>query len=195
MRGESARPQLPSTLPSTSAERHRRVLTLAVEASPDPTTAVLWFAVAIYVVGVLGIVIPVLPGLLMCVGAVLLWAIETQGTIAWVTLGVVVVIYAICLTLQFLVPGRRMKREGVGGLTLALGVVGAVIGFFVIPVVGLPAGFVLGVFAAEYVRYQDLDRAWQATKSALRGVLQSMGIELGASLLIALTWTVGILVH
>lgn len=171
------------------------MLTLAAEASPDPTTAVLWLAVAIYVVGVLGIIIPVLPGLLLCVAAVLLWAAETGGTIAWVTLGIVLVIYAICLTLQFLLPGRRMKREGVGGLTLALGVVGAVIGFFVIPVVGLPIGFVLGVFAAEYVRFHEIDRAWQATKSALRGVLHSMGIELGASLLIAITWTASILLH
>jgi uncharacterized protein YqgC (DUF456 family) len=171
------------------------VLSLATEAAHDPTTAVLWFAVAIYVVGVLGIVIPVLPGLLLCVAAVLLWAAETGGTIAWITLGIVVVIYATCLTLQFLLPGRRMKREGVGGLTLTLGVVGAIIGFFVIPLVGLPIGFVLGVFAAEYVRFHDLDRAWQATKSALRGVLHSMGIELGAALLIAITWTVGILAH
>lgn len=171
------------------------MLTLAVEAAHDPTTAVLWFAVAIYVVGVLGIVVPVLPGLLLCVAAVLLWAVETGGTTAWVTFGIVAVLYAICLTLQFLVPGRRMKREGVGGLTLTLGVVGAIIGFFVIPVLGLPVGFVLGVFAAEYVRFHDLDRAWQATKSALRGVLQSMGIELATSLLITIVWVAGILAH
>lgn len=171
------------------------MLTLATEATHDPTTVVLWVAVAIYVVGVLGIIIPVLPGLLLCVAAVLLWAVETGGTIAWVTFGVVAVLYAVCLMLQFLIPGRRMKREGVGGLTLTLGVVGAIIGFFVIPGVGLPIGFVVGVFAAEYVRFRDLDRAWQATKSALRGVLHSMGIELATSLLIAIVWVVGILAH
>ena len=171
------------------------MLSLAAEASPDPTTWVLALALAIYVVGVLGIVIPVLPGLLLCVGAVLLWATETGGTIAWVTLGVVAVIYVVCLALQFLLPGRRMKREGVGGVTLALGVVGAIIGFFVIPGVGLPIGFVVGVLVSEYLRYRDWDRAWSATKAALRGVLHSMGIELGAALLIAITWTVGILAH
>ena len=76
-----------------------------------------------------------------------------------------------------------------------LGVVGAVIGFFVIPGVGLPIGFVVGVLVSEYLRYRDWDRAWSATKAALRGVLHSMGIELGAALLIAITWTVGILAH
>ena len=74
-------------------------------------------------------------------------------------------------------------------------IVGAIVGLFVIPGIGLPIGFVFGVFAAEYVRFRDLERAWQATKSALRGVLHSMGIELSAATLIALTWTVGVLAH
>ncbi|MCW4600292.1 DUF456 domain-containing protein [Janibacter hoylei] len=171
------------------------MLTLAAEATHDPTSIALAVGIVIFVIGVLGIVIPVLPGLLLCVAAVLVWAGFTGGTTAWVTFGVVAVIYAVTLPLQFLIPGRRMKRDGVGGLTLTLGVVGAIIGFFVIPVVGLPVGFVLGVFAAEYVRFRDLDRAWQATKAALRGVLHSMGIELSAALLIAVTWTVGIVAH
>lgn len=171
------------------------MLTLAAETAPDPTGISLWIGIAIFVVGVLGIILPVLPGLLFCVAAVLLWATETGGTIAWTTFGVVLALYALGVTLQLLIPGRRMKREGVGGLTLVLGVVGAIIGFFVIPVLGLPVGFVLGIFAAEYLRFRELDRAWTATKSALRGVLHSMGIELTTALLIAITWTVGIVAH
>lgn len=171
------------------------MLTLAAEATHDPTSIALAVGIVIFVVGVLGIVIPVLPGLLLCVAAVLVWAGFTGGTTAWVTFGIVAVIYAVTLLLQFLIPGRRMKREGVGGMTLALGVVGAIIGLFVIPGIGLPIGFVVGIFAAEYVRFRDLDRAWQATKSALRGVLHSMGIELSAAAPIAVVWVGGILVH
>lgn len=171
------------------------MLTLAAEAAPDPTGITLWLGIALFVIGVLGIVLPVLPGLLVCVGAVLLWAIGTGGPTAWITFGVVLALYAIGVVLQLLIPGRRMTREGVGGLTLVLGVLGGIIGFFVIPVVGLPVGFVLGIFAAELIRYRELDRAWAATKSAVRGVLHSMGIELGTALLIAITWTGGILLH
>lgn len=171
------------------------MLSLAAEATHDPTSIALAVGIVIFVVGVLGIVIPVLPGLLLCVAAVLVWAGFTGGTTAWVTFGIVAVIYAVTLLLQFLIPGRRMKREGVGGMTLALGVVGAIIGLFVIPGIGLPIGFVVGIFAAEYVRFRDLDRAWQATKSALRGVLHSMGIELSAAALIAVVWVGGILAH
>lgn len=171
------------------------MLTLAADAAHDPAGVTLWVGIAIFVVGVLGIILPVLPGLLLCVTAVLVWAIGTGGPTAWITVGVVLAIYAVCLILQYLIPGRRMKREGVGGKTLVLGVVGAIIGLFVIPLVGLPVGFVLGIFAAEYVRFRELDRAWSATKSALRGVLHSMGIELSAALLIAITWTGGVLLH
>ena len=171
------------------------MLTLAAEAAPDPVGFTLAVAIAVFVVGVLGIVIPVLPGLLLCVAAVLLWSVQTGGAIAWTTFGVVLALYALGVTLQVLLPGRRMKREGVGGLTLALGVVGAIIGFFVIPVIGLPFGFVLGIFAAEFLRFRDRDRAWSATKSALRGVLHSMGIELSTALAIVLTWTIGVLAH
>lgn len=171
------------------------MLTLATGGAPDPVGIPLAIAVVLFVVGVLGIVLPVLPGLLVCVGAVLLWAATTGGGLAWGTFAVVLVLYLIGVSLQLLIPGRRMKREGVGGLTLVLGVVGALIGVVVIPFVGLPIGFVLGIFAAEYLRFREMGRAWSATKSALRGVLHSMGIELTTALAIAITWTVGILLH
>ena len=102
------------------------MLSLAAEATHDPTSIALAIGILFFVVGVLGIVVPVLPGLLLCVTGVLVWAGYTGGTTAWVTFGVVAAIYAVTLLLQFLIPGRRMKREGVGGMTLALGVVGAI---------------------------------------------------------------------
>ena len=43
-----------------------------------------------------------------------------------------------------------------------LGGVLGVVGFFVIPVIGLPLGFVLGVYLSELSRV-GVDRAWPAT--------------------------------
>ncbi len=171
------------------------MLTLTTEAGPDPTSVVLVFAALLYLVGVFGIIFPVLPGLLVCVAAVLLWAIGTSGPLAWGTFGVVLVLYLCGLTLQYLIPGRRMKRSGVSTSTLLLGLVAAVVGFFVIPLLGAPVGFVLGVFGVEMARYRDTERAWAMTKSAVRGVLQSMGIELSAAFVIAVVWIGGILLH
>lgn len=161
----------------------------------DPTPAALWVAILIFVVGILGIIFPVLPGLIVCVLAVLLWAFDTSGTIAWVTLAVVVAVYACGVAFQLLIPGRRMRRRGVSTSTLVLGLLAAIVGFFVVPVVGGPLFFVLGVYAVEYARYREASRAWSATKSALVGVLHSMGIELLTALTIAVVWVSGILAH
>ena len=171
------------------------MLTLTTEAGPDPTSVVLVFAVLLYLVGVFGIIFPVLPGLLVCVTAVLLWAVGTSGSLAWGSFGVVLALYLCGLTLQYLIPGRNMKRAGVSTSTLLLGLVAAVVGFFVIPLLGAPVGFVLGIFGVELLRYRDRERAWAMTKSAVRGVLHSMGIELSAAFFIAVVWIGGILLH
>jgi uncharacterized protein YqgC (DUF456 family) len=143
------------------------------------------------VVGIVGIVLPVIPGLLLAVAGVLLWATERGGA-AWVVLAIVVAIYLAGLALQFLVPGRRLKAQGVGTGTLLLAVAIGIVGFFVVPIVGGPLGFVLGIFLVERARSGDGTQAWARTKHALRAVLTSMGIELAAGLLVAVTWVVGV---
>ena len=54
--------------------------------------------------------------------------------------------------MKYVVPGRRLKENGIPNSTLLLGGVLGVVGFFVIPVVGLLVGFVLGVYLAELNR-------------------------------------------
>jgi uncharacterized protein len=47
--------------------------------------------------------------------------------------------------------------------TVGLGSLLAVVGFVVVPVVGLPLGFVLGVYLAELARLRDPGAAWPST--------------------------------
>jgi uncharacterized protein len=68
-----------------------------------------------------------------------------------------------------------------------------VVGFFVVPVVGLLIGFVLGVYLAELQRV-GRRLAGPTTRSALRAVGVSILIELGAGMLAALTWLAGAIV-
>ena len=68
-----------------------------------------------------------------------------------------------------------------------------IIGMFVIPVVGFVVGFVLGIFLVEQGRSRDRAQAWTRTKHPLKAVLTSMGIELCAGVLIAITWVIGVL--
>jgi len=143
-------------------------------------------------VGLLGIVVPVLPGLFLVWLATALWAFEHPSHTAWVYCGVAALVYAAGLVVQYVLPGRRLKDAGVGTGTMLLAVVLAIVGFFVIPVVGAFIGFVLGVFAAESGRHRSRAAAWTGTKHALRAVALSTGIELAAGFVIVLVWLLGI---
>lgn len=155
--------------------------------------AVTLAAGAMITLGILGLVVPVLPGLLLCLAGVLLWAWEVDTGTSWTVFGCGVVVAAIGWVVQFLVPNRRLKAAGVPGVAKFAGLVGAVIGFFVIPYVGLFVGFPAGVFAAEQLRLRDAARARAATKAAVRAVLTSIGIELAAAVLVSWIWVAGVL--
>lgn len=147
-------------------------------------------AIAI-VVGIAGVVIPGLPGSLLVGVAVLVWAIATGGVTAWVVLAVAVALLLGGVAVKYAVPGKRLKADGIPNLTLLLGGAGAVVGFFAIPVVGVPIGFVLGIYGAELQRVGS-ERAWPSTRAALRAVGVSMLIELTACTLAAVAWAVGV---
>jgi uncharacterized protein YqgC (DUF456 family) len=163
-----------------------------VQIAPGATE--IWVPALLILVGIAGIVVPVLPGLILTVAGVLLWAVTDGSRTAWVCFGVAVLLYAAGLTLQYLLPGRRMKAQGVRTSTLLLALALAVVGFFVVPVVGAVIGFVLGIFLVEQGRSRDLRQAWVRTKHALVAVAMSMGIELVAGLLIAATFVTGVVV-
>jgi uncharacterized protein YqgC (DUF456 family) len=103
-------------------------------------------------IGLVGIVVPVLPGLVLIWGGVAVWAGARHDLAGWVTLTVATVIALGGLLIKYVLPGRRLRSAGVGWPTLASGAALGVVGFFVIPVVGLFVGFVLGIYLAERIR-------------------------------------------
>jgi uncharacterized protein YqgC (DUF456 family) len=87
-----------------------------------------------------------------------------------------------------------MRAADVGTMTLLAGAVLGIIGFFVIPIVGLVIGFVLGVYLAELANRHDQRVAWTSTKHALKGVALSVGVELAGALLATSAWAFGVYV-
>ena len=146
-------------------------------------------AVAI-AVGLVGILVPLLPGTLLVWAAIAVWAVNTSS---WLTLGAVTAILGAGVLVKYLWPARRMRAAEVSTRILLAGAVVGVVGFFVIPVAGLPAGFVLGVFLAELVHRHDRRRAWASTVHAVKGVALSVGVELAAALLATGVWVAGVL--
>jgi uncharacterized protein YqgC (DUF456 family) len=138
-------------------------------------------------VGLVGIVVPVLPGSLLILGAVLVWSVVTATTTGWLVFAVVTTLLVVGGIVKYAVPGRGLRTAGVPNRTLVAGGVLGVVGFFVVPVVGLFLGFVLGVYLSELQRV-GTERAWPSTRASLRAVGLSMLIELAAGMLAAATW-------
>jgi uncharacterized protein YqgC (DUF456 family) len=142
------------------------------------------------VVGLFGIVVPVLPGTVLVALGIGIWASENGSTAAWLTFAVA----AACLVaggiVKYVVPGRRLKAT-VPTRTLVVGGLGAVVGFFVIPVVGVLIGFPVGIYLAERVRV-GADGAWPSTRSALTAVGVSILIELAAAVVATCVWVAGV---
>jgi uncharacterized protein len=145
-------------------------------------------AALLVIVGIVGVVVPVLPGLLLVVVGIAVWAVPRGDAVGWTVLGVAVAIVALGTVAKYLLPGARMRTAGVPGRTLVAGGVLGIVGFFVVPVVGLLLGFVLGVYLAELARLGRRASAWPSTRTALHAVGWSIVIELAAGLLAATVW-------
>ena len=155
------------------------------------TGGLILVAVAI-AVGLVGVLVPLLPGTLLVYAAIAVWAFVEQNTVGWVVLGVVTAILAATMAIKYLWPVKRMRAADVSPTTLAAGAVAGVIGFFVIPVLGLLIGFVLGVYLAELAHRRDQRRAWASTVHAVKGAALSVGVELAGGLLATAAWVVGV---
>lgn len=147
----------------------------------------------VIVVGLVGVLVPVLPGVLLVLAAILVWAVDLGERTGWIVLGVAAGLLVLGTVAKYAVPGRRLKDAGIPSSTQWTGVGFGVVGFFVVPVVGLFLGFVLGMYVAERRRV-GARAAGPSTRAALAAVGLSLLIELSSGVLAALTWVVGVVV-
>jgi hypothetical protein len=156
------------------------------------STATLLAAVLI-AFGLAGVVIPLLPGLILVWAGIGVWSFERGDGTGWLVLAAATAVLGVGLIAKYALPGRRLREAGVPWSTLAFGVLLGVIGFFVIPVIGLPLGFVLGVYLAELGRLGSTGAAWPSTRQAVTAVGLSLLIEFGAGLIAAAIWLGGVI--
>ncbi|MGQ4597087.1 DUF456 family protein [Nocardia sp. R6R-6] len=145
----------------------------------------------VILVGLIGIVVPILPGVILIFGAIAVWAVLTGGATAWAVFAISTLLLVLSGVVKYTWPGRKMKDAGVSNRAVFVGAVLGIVGFFVIPVVGLFVGFVVGVYLSELERLRGNQQAWRATVHALKGVGLSILIELFGALLATGVWVVG----
>jgi hypothetical protein len=147
------------------------------------------FIAMVILAGLAGIVLPILPGLALIVGAVLIWAFVESTPFGWVAFAICLGLGAAATVIKYLIPGRKLKASGVAVSTMMVALFGAVIGFFLIPVVGAPFGFMAGIYFIQWSR-QGRTEAWPATLRTAGAIALSIGIELAGGLLIFGVWLV-----
>jgi uncharacterized protein YqgC (DUF456 family) len=137
------------------------------------------------VVGCLGIIVPVLPGSILVVVGLLVWALAVQAVEGWTVLAVGSVLALTGMAASAVLTGARLKRRQIPNRSLLYAAGGAVVGLFVIPVVGLFVGFFVGLLLSETARQRDLrtalDSSWAALKAAGLGIVVEFGCALAAS--------------
>ena len=106
----------------------------------DTLLALLCIALAI--VGVCGVVVPVLPGSASVLAALLVWAWFGPSSWGWVAFGVGAVLLVIGFASQYVLTGKRLKERQIPQRSVVIGLVCGVVGLFVIPFLGLPIGFI-----------------------------------------------------
>lgn len=146
-------------------------------------TTVLWIvAVSMIVIGVVGTVLPALPGVVFVFAGIVLaaWIDDFTRISVW-TLGVLAVLTAIAFAIEYVATALTARKAGatrLGLLGAAIGTVAAVftglIGLIVLPL--------LGAFIGEFVERRDALRAGQV------GVATWLGLLIGAVLKIAIVF-------
>lgn len=146
----------------------------------------------VILLGLVGIVVPVLPGSSLVLGAVLVWALTVGTGAAWAVFALSATLLVLGAVVKYVVPGRGLRTSGVPNHSVVVGGLLGLVGFFVVPVLGLPLGFLAGVYLSE-TRRVGRHLAWPSTVAAMKAVGMSVLVELVAGLLAAGTWAVGAL--
>ncbi|MDX2709285.1 DUF456 domain-containing protein [Streptomyces sp. NPDC059718] len=143
---------------------------------------------AVMLSGLWGVLVPGAPGPLMCWAAVLWWATHLHTTVSWGVLAAATGVLLLNQAVQLLLPTRSVRDAGVPRRAFLVAGLWAVAGFFLLPVVGAPAGFTLSLYGGERMRLGSHGAAWSSTRTAMRAAGTALLVELFACLLVAGAW-------
>ena len=148
-----------------------------------------------YVVGLCGIVLPVLPGTITIIIATLIWAIVTGSWTSWVAFAIITVLGIAGMTASYVLTGRRLQRHEVPTWPILVGIASGIVGIFVIPFLGLPIGFLVGLYVSEAVRLKDWKRGLSSAWVAIKALGIGIAIEFTLAMLSTITFAIAVVLH
>jgi uncharacterized protein YqgC (DUF456 family) len=158
----------------------------------QPSTNLFALAYLLMFLGVVGAILPVMPGpLLIWLGAFLWgWADGFQA-VGWPTLALLAILMVLAWGSDLILTTVGSRRAGASWKAIAGAIVGAVVGGVflsgVVPAIGTSLGAVLGgvvgILGVEYFEKRDWGHAFRAARGYIVGSLAASGLELFLSLL------------
>jgi hypothetical protein len=156
-------------------------------------TIVLVLAFLLMHVGLIGTVVPVIPGTLLIFLTALGYALlEGFHTIGWPTLLVLGVLAALATTADVWATSVGARIGGASGWSVVAGLLGGLVGFVLFTLPGAIVGALLGVLITEIIRLGELRKALKAGTGWLVGWVLATLVQLGSGLtMVAIfTWQV-----
>jgi uncharacterized protein YqgC (DUF456 family) len=144
----------------------------------------LQIAIAIMVVGVLGAIIPLLPGPpLVWLGATY-YAWKTQWTEVTIpTIVFLLVLAIIGSTADIWLSSLGARKTGASGWATVASIVGGLVGLIVASLPGLFIGSIGAIVLVEYSRHKDWNKVIRASGGYLAGYLASLVVQFTICLL------------
>lgn len=153
-----------------------------------------WLEIAVMaamVIGLLGTVVPIWPGLAVVWAAALVYGlIDGFGALGAAVFGLMTLLAVAGTLAKIVLPARGGARAGASMRTLGIAAVAGVVGAVVLPAFGLPIGALVGVWIGELVQVGDPTKAWHRTLAVLRGLGLGILVELGLGTLMVALWLV-----
>ncbi|MFG2714413.1 DUF456 domain-containing protein [Streptomyces goshikiensis] len=138
--------------------------------------------------GVVGVLVPGVPGTWLVWAGLLWWALHERSSLAWTVLVSATALLLVVQVVKWLLPPRRLRGVGVTTRMAVYAGAGALVGFVVLPVVGAVPGFVGGIYLCERLRLGTPGEARASVRAVMRAVGTSVLVELFACLLVVAAW-------
>ncbi|MFG3349452.1 DUF456 domain-containing protein [Streptomyces sp. NPDC048018] len=142
----------------------------------------------VMLLGLFGVLTPGVPGTWLVWAAMLWWSLHEQTGLAWILLVSSTGLLLLTQVVVWQLPPRRFRGVGITRRMVAYAGIGALLGFFLIPVLGAIPGFVGGIYLSERLRLGGHGQARAATRAVMRAAGTSVLVELFACLLIVGAW-------
>ncbi len=145
---------------------------------------VLAFTLVAMLVGVIGIVLPVIPGTILILLAAVVYALlEGFQTVGWPTLLVLGLLTLVATSADIWASSIGAKMGGASVWSVLVGLVAGLVGFVVLSLPGAIIGAVLGVLLTEIVRVGDWRKALKAGSGWVVGWAVSTVFQLAVGLI------------